>query len=155
VLLETDDIQKVAESVWSTMLGMELVATGAPSKLENEEFLTASVSIIGDWEGLTVLHCSVPLAKIAASTMLGSEDPQPDEIRDALGELANMTGGNIKPLLPGKCELSLPSIIDGKGHHIHIPGSQLMNHLYFECGGEPLEVLVFRGKQGLSRAITD
>lgn len=153
MLVQVEDIRSVAENVWSTMLGMELTPAESPSGLKSEDFITACVSIIGDWEGLTVLHCSVPLARVAACAMLGVEEPQPDEIRDALGELANMTGGNIKPLLPGTCELSLPSIIEGKGHHVTIPGSQLINHLYFQCQGEPLEILLFQGKQGSSRSI--
>ena len=40
-----------------------------------------------------------------------------EQVEDALGELANMTGGNFKSLVPGPSVLSLPrvSLIGGGG----------------------------------------
>ena len=143
--LDNDVIRQVAESVWTTTLGLDL--TPAEPKAagdEEREFLTGCVHIVGAWEGAAALHCSVALAKQAAAIMFDCEEPQPEEVRDALGELVNMTGGNTKALLPGPSTLSLPSIIDGKNHHVVVPGSKLLNQVELECQGEPLEILVMK-----------
>ncbi|MCU0705946.1 MAG: chemotaxis protein CheX, partial [Fimbriiglobus sp.] len=44
-----------------------------------------------------------------------SAEVTPAELADALGELANMVGGNLKALLPDGCRLSLPSVEPGAG----------------------------------------
>jgi len=143
--LNNEDLRRVAEIVWTTTLGLELslVEPDAP-KSEQHDFLTGCVHIVGAWEGAMALCCSAGLARQAASIMFGCDEPQPEEIRDARGELANMTGGNIKSLLPGPSRLSLPCIVEGKNHHLTIGGSELLNRLFFECQGEPLEVLLMK-----------
>jgi chemotaxis protein CheX len=112
--LQNEDIRKVTESVWSAMLGVNLISTDGAPRLAKQGFLTGCVYIVGGWEGLTTIQCSERLARKAASIMFGCDEPQAEEIRDALGELVNMTGGNIKSLLPGPCELSLLSSSKGK-----------------------------------------
>ncbi|NIQ01639.1 MAG: chemotaxis protein CheX, partial [Nitrospinaceae bacterium] len=55
--------------------------------------------------------CPIPLARQAAAIMfqLQEDTAGPEEIQDAFGELANITGGNIKALLPEPSYLSLPA----------------------------------------------
>jgi len=36
-----------------------------------------------------------------------------DDVRDSIGELANMVGGNLKSLMPPGVALSLPSVVEG------------------------------------------
>jgi hypothetical protein len=40
--------------------------------------------------------------------MLLTPDPGPDDLLDAVGELGNIAGGNVKSLLRHSCRLSLP-----------------------------------------------
>jgi chemotaxis protein CheX len=47
--------------------------------------------------------------------MLGLDGPLDDEdVADAVGELANMIGGNIKGLMPGPSVLTLPVVASGR-----------------------------------------
>ena len=43
------------------------------------------------------------------------------DIADALGELANIIGGNVKSLLPEPCALSLPHVLVGRVDQEHWP----------------------------------
>ena len=51
------------------------------------------------------------LAHLLAARMFGTEEPERDDLLDAVGELGNIAGGNVKSLLFGSAgaRLSLPS----------------------------------------------
>ncbi len=49
------------------------------------------------------------MARVLASRMMGLPDPGPEDLLDAVGELGNIVGGNVKSLLRHSCRLSLPS----------------------------------------------
>jgi hypothetical protein len=51
---------------------------------------------------------SVIMARVMASRMMHTSDPGPDDLLDAVGELGNIAGGNVKSLLRHSCRLSLP-----------------------------------------------
>jgi Chemotaxis phosphatase CheX len=58
-----------------------------------------------------------PLAHALATRMFASDDPSTGDLLDAVGELANILGGNIKALLftlSGPARLSLPSAVLGR-----------------------------------------
>ena len=65
-----------------------------------------------------------------------------EEVQDALGEVANMTGGSVKNTLTGRSELSLPAVTEGTDYTVTVPGSKLVSQVNFECEGEPLEVSI-------------
>jgi hypothetical protein len=50
-----------------------------------------------------------PLAQMLAASMLTEADPAPDEVLDAIAELGNIAGGNVKTLLFHSARLSLPA----------------------------------------------
>jgi len=60
-----------------------------------------------------VVRCSAAAARNAAAALLGVEldDVTTEDVTDALGELANIIGGNVKSLLPEPCALSLPHVL--------------------------------------------
>jgi len=66
---------------------------------------------------------------------LGETPPTLEDIRDALGEVTNMTGGNIKALVSGTCHLSLPAVVEGKAYTIRVPSTQAVERVTFECDG--------------------
>ncbi|EKD42414.1 MAG: hypothetical protein ACD_73C00167G0002, partial [uncultured bacterium] len=65
-----------------------------------------------------------------------------DEIRDAIGELTNMVGGNFKSILEGSCTLSIPSVIQGEHVNVSNPGCETISRTVFNCGDKPLSVIV-------------
>src|SRR5207244_3759452 len=109
-----DDLRMIAEQVWSSYLDLDgtgpLIVKPADGSAEE---VCASVSVTGAWRGHVVVRCSAAASRNAAAALLGVEldDVTPDDVTDALGELANIIGGNVKSLLPEPCALSLPHVL--------------------------------------------
>lgn len=55
------------------------------------------------------VRVSAFMAKVLAARMMSVPDPGPEDMLDAVGELGNIVGGNVKSLLRHSCRLSLPS----------------------------------------------
>jgi chemotaxis protein CheX len=108
--LELEDIRLVTNDVWTSFLATYGPLEWAASPMQAPELVQASVAIHGDWAGTVTLEMSPETAETAARTMLHLDTVEPDDVRDALGELVNMIGGNIKSLLPPGSTLGLPSV---------------------------------------------
>ncbi len=130
-----NEIREYTESIWKSILDLE----ATPSK-ETFEFadgkpsLAGCVQITGTWEGSVAIHCPDELARQWAAIMFGLDETsaQKEEIQDALGELTNMTGGNIKSLLPEPCFLSIPAVAYTDSA-MRFPGSELVTQVTFQC----------------------
>jgi CheY-specific phosphatase CheX len=77
---------------------------------------------------------------------LDGSDPAPEDLHDALGEIANITGGNIKALLEGESALTLPVVVEGSSYRVRVPGGQVVNRVQFECEGMPFVVSIIARK---------
>ena len=54
-------------------------------------------------------------------------------MRDVLGELANMIGGNLKCVLAREVQLSMPSVVDGSDYSLRVCGAEVRLRLAFQC----------------------
>jgi chemotaxis protein CheX len=142
------DIIELVDMIWSTTLGFEIHAVHDANrqgwKLPAVE---AQIHIVGTWQGAVVLHTSQALAARVARRMfnLGVEPPTPEDMQDAFGEIANITGGNIKGLLSaGNAHLSLPAVVQGLDYAVRVTGSEQIARVEFLCEGEPLVVTVLK-----------
>jgi chemotaxis protein CheX len=99
------------------MLGLPLEQAAATRP---PECITGMVEISGGFSGTVVVELSRPLARKVAAALFGMELDQVTEaeVVDAVGEVVNILGGNLKALLPGPSTLSLPRVDDGE------PGGQ-------------------------------
>jgi chemotaxis protein CheX len=141
--LSESDLREVVESVWSAMLGLELIpAERAYERDPDSRNLTGTVQITGEWQGAVMVDLPEKLARDAAAAMFGMESDElgEDEVLDALGEVANMIGGNVKGLIEGECKLSLPTIAEGGDFRVAVPGSSTNVLLVFDCDGKPFQV---------------
>lgn len=98
----------------------------------------------GGWNGAVSITCSPGLAMFAAGAMFGrnARALTPEDVHDAIGELANMVGGNLKSLVNGDdplCVLSMPIVVDGE---IAVPGTEVQRN-WFDLAGEWMCVTVF------------
>lgn len=128
-------IHQVTQTVWSTVLGLKI----QPTKLtppEAERFVIGKVNISGAWQGAVTVGCSAALARLVAGSMFSTPpaDASIEEVRDAVGELTNMVGGNIKSLMKGDCRLSVPAVVDGVGYGQQ-EGPPAIHALWFACEG--------------------
>ncbi|MFQ5699664.1 MAG: chemotaxis protein CheX [Myxococcota bacterium] len=99
------------------MLGTELAA-GEPCLAVGafpETEVTGLVGLAGSMAAQVSVHCSVGQAREFTARLLGLEPSEVsgnEEIRDAIGELANMIAGGVKTALSAEAtlELALPSV---------------------------------------------
>ncbi len=138
----------MTNQIWAGMLQMELkpnaeIKGGAHG-------IGACVLITGAWEGAVRVDCSLNLGRMATARFLGIDpsEVEIDQIRDAMGELANMSAGSVKPLLPKPCQISLPSVADGTDYTLSVPQGEVMLETGFEYEGEPLSVTVLQRREG-------
>lgn len=103
------------------MLMVELESEGI---LENEDVeicsnLTSMIGLGGGIRGVVAVHCPASVAKSITGSFLGMDKHELDEdVRDAIGEIANMVAGNLKVSFAKTdimVELAIPTSIVGKG----------------------------------------
>jgi chemotaxis protein CheX len=132
------DVAALVESVYSSMLGIELRAL-PPDAWTPEPELTGSLEFSGAWHGKLMLGCTRAQAFDWAVRWTHNPDPPEDDVRDMVGELANIIGGNLKPLLPKVTRIAFPSVSNGDFDANIAPF-----RLCFEAGGEPFAVSVLQ-----------
>jgi chemotaxis protein CheX len=146
----SDALRNIATHVWLTLFQTDLL----PVEITEDEFakedLAGIVHISGAWEGEVTVQCPTALARQLAAQMfaMAPEDLSQEEIRDALGEITNVCGGNLKAILPGPSQLSLPSIVSGSDYSLHVLGHHIVQQVGFRCDGAPLMVTVFQPDKG-------
>ncbi|MDQ2756773.1 MAG: chemotaxis protein CheX [Actinomycetota bacterium] len=113
VAVQRDALVAITTDIWSCFLGEEVHPLPEGVAGPHDESVLASVGIVGAWGGHVVLELPVAGAEKAAKRMLGIGEVTGLEIVDALGELGNMVGGNVKSLLPTPCDLGLPIVVRG------------------------------------------
>jgi chemotaxis protein CheX len=146
-MLPTDEqIAGITHDVWNSFTGKAVRSAPEQMALDGGDVAVARVAVTGAWRGSVLLACPTDLARTAASAMFNrpAERLTDDEVADALGELTNMIGGNIKSLLPGPSRLSLPSVTVGASSTVPMPGAVLVNSVFLACEGLPLTVSVWQ-----------
>lgn len=147
--METE-IRQITEMVWTSMLERELQpGTCADWQSFPMQVLMGAVRLRGDWEGAVTLNCSATLARQLAAILfdIPEQNTTAEQTLDAMGELTNIVGGNIKGLLPQHSQLSSPSVTEGIDYLALLPGGQVVSKVAFECLGEPMFVVLLRNEQ--------
>jgi chemotaxis protein CheX len=146
------EICNYTESVWDSILSLKVTRSEDNfCPIGKEDTLAGCVHIVGAWEGAIALQCPKPLARKAAAIMFSvkEENTTMEMIQDAIGELTNMIGGNIKSLLPSPCYLSLPTVAV-TDYNLHIPNTELITKVTFECQGLNFAVAVLKKNASVS-----
>jgi len=141
-----EEILGITRDVWESFTGRAVeVADGQP-RLDGGDVIVGCVTVSGEWRGSVLLACPARLARMAASAMFDRPADALDdrEVADALGELTNMVGGNIKSLIPGPSRLSMPAVTVGAAPTVKPPRAALVATVSLACEGLPLTVSVWR-----------
>ena len=112
VEVTAEQIQQMVEDVFTTMLDLEILAENDREILPEPGSLQASVRIQGSVDCEIITITSLRLAEDIACAMFDTDvdDVTGDEARDAIGEVANIIGGNIKGLVNTPCDLTIPVV---------------------------------------------
>lgn len=137
-------ITELSEAVWEQTLGLPLEPLPVVPDRRGPS-LSGQVEISGDWDGRVLVQCSREAARQAAHVMFetveGTETTQ--DMRDALGELVNMIGGNVKSLMSESgCMLSLPHVAETDDCRLRADVSSVLARQAFDCAGEPVVVTI-------------
>lgn len=118
-------IMDATHEVFTTMVMMEPV-DDYPLTVPVHHFkcsITGMVGFAGTYSGTVSIHCPIELACKITSSMLCMEcDEANEDLNDAIGEIANMLGGNIKQVLSKgglDVRLSIPTVISGEEYSIN------------------------------------
>src|SRR5512140_2697519 len=118
------ELSAITDEIWSSMVGVQLTPSDDELPIKKEGgYVVASVQIVGASDYAVRLDFDLALAREAAANLFGLSQSElsNEEVRDAAGELANMTGGSIKGLLPEATTISLPSVVIGTEYEFTIP----------------------------------
>ena len=111
-LIDEGTVQGIAEQTWLALVGEDEYLVPLPGTLP-ADVVSSWVEIVGPWNGAVVLSCGRGTADELSRCLLGAHAPavpESEDVEDALGELANVVGGNVKAVLPGPSVLGLPEV---------------------------------------------
>ena len=112
------------QEVFSTMLMVDLVCEEVieGKKCDIQSNLTSMIGLGGGVRGLLAIHCPALVAQNITGTFLGMDiDELNEDVKDAIGEIANMVAGNLKvsyAKIDTNIELAIPTSVVGESFHI-------------------------------------
>lgn len=121
-----EKIVEVTKEIFETMIMVD-VSAGQPLSEHVSRFkcsLSAMVGFAGFKQGNLTIHAPDKVATGLTQDFLGMEvEGINEDVEDAMGELANMLAGSLKPFISdegGKVELSLPSVVHGEEYTLTV-----------------------------------
>ncbi|WP_240744216.1 chemotaxis protein CheX [Desulfopila sp. IMCC35006] len=116
----SDKIIESAKEIFATMVMMEITVNGhfREDSIPLTDSISGVIGLAGTYKGVLAVHMPSKVAMAVTGSFLGMEINEMNaDVEDAVGELANMLGGNVKSILSDNgrdIDLSLPSTIIGK-----------------------------------------
>jgi chemotaxis protein CheX len=132
--ISPDELAQIVESVFETMMDLKVCPSAMPWFPAGDR-LTAAIHLAGEWNGAVLVECDHGQACRFAGRFLSMNPPHTvdDVVRDVLGELANMIGGNLKCVLTRGIKLSMPSVVDGSDYSVRVCGAEIRDRFAFAC----------------------
>jgi hypothetical protein len=136
------DIAGLTGAIWESMFDIGVFEVPVPPGPLAGNTVTASVDITGEWTGTLAMTFPVGMCRQLASRMFRVADADLDDelVRDAVGELANIAGGNVKGMIDAETVLSLPAVRHGGDHRADGLAGHLLAESAFDYGGETFVV---------------
>ncbi len=140
----TEDIFAIVHNVLDTMVNVEAILESDCTLEPIDHHVTGCIQISGTWQGAVLLQTTDGFSRNAASKMLCIDDPDlcNADIQDAMAELTNMIGGNIKSQVPGPSYLSLPTVTIGERFDFLLAHSHPISDVTIEVNDQPLRILL-------------
>lgn len=122
------------------------LAGGTAPEAREEKALTAAVAIDGAWRGTVMVEYSPRIASQIAAAMFGDNRVSSEDVKDAIGEVAQIVSGNLKAFVAhrtgAECRLSLP-VVDMLGKTGLFQGCR--HRAEFVWAGEPVTIRICPG----------
>jgi chemotaxis protein CheX len=138
--LSPDDVWSLLEGVGESLLQTYVVPVD-PTSVDFADPVTASILIDGSEPVLVSFSCEPATAAHITRVMFDldptSGEPAAEDLVDALGEVVNVLGGNVKALIEGAHQLGLPRVHAGPA-----PAEQALVHLALGWDGHLAAVTI-------------
>jgi hypothetical protein len=111
-LIDEPTVESIAQHAWTALVGEDEILVAMPGELP-DDVVSSWVDMTGPWTGTVILTTGRETAADLTRALLAETAPEPledEDIADALGEMANVVGGNVKASLSGPSVLSLPHV---------------------------------------------
>ena len=124
-------ITETTEEIFNCMIFIDIAAS--PPLASDKQVIgchvSAMIGLTGGLSAMLGIHCPSAVGLAVAGAMLDMEPEEVDaDVKDALGEIANMLAGGIKERLSTEnidLELAIPTAVAGQSYVISAPkGSQ-------------------------------
>jgi chemotaxis protein CheX len=141
-----EKIIESAKEIFSSMLMMDIVEMDTNDKevLPLIDSISGVIGLAGTHKGVLAVHLPHVVAIAVTASFLGMDvEEMNSDVEDAVGELANMLGGNVKSILSEKgrdINLSMPTTISGRHYDYQSNKDAERIFLKFKC--EPGEFTV-------------
>ena len=142
--LSVDKVRAAIEQVIASMLSLRIAnAEAILDSADKADLISSSVRFNGAWRGSCVVTCPRPVATEITCRFLGfdldNHEDVVNEVRDCMGEVANIVGGNIKNCMPRGVDHSVPEFKGGRPAM-----SELVLATKFECSRGVLDISLFQ-----------
>ncbi len=117
-------IVETTEEIFNTMIFMEISAEPPLEKKKQPlgGHISAMIGLSGGFSAMLSLHCPEAVGLGIAGAMLGIDIDEVDaDVKDALGEIANMIAGGLKERFATEgidLVLAIPTTVSGKSYTI-------------------------------------
>jgi len=121
----------------------------APSHLP-EHPIVGAVYLAGEWRGALLLETWAEQAFVWTHKLMSVPAPHSldDDVRDCIGELANVIAGNLKSLLPAETALSMPSVVEGRQFTLRLIGGHQKIKVDFASPEGPFSITLVQLTDG-------
>ena len=136
---------QIVDDLFTAMMSMEAKRAAEPHAI-SEEMMTSAIFFTGSWKGALVFECVRTQAWKFAEAFMGAprEALTEADVRDTVGEIANIIGGNLKHSLPRGSSISTPSVIEGRSYRLTVGNAAVVARLAFTCEDNPFVVTLLR-----------
>ncbi|MBI1356335.1 MAG: hypothetical protein GC160_18495 [Acidobacteria bacterium] len=123
----------LVHDVFSTMLDTEAAPDPASADPARRYPVVGAIYFAGGFKGAVLIELEHSLAFEATARLM--DVPRPSrvdaDVRDAVGELANMIAGNLKAILPPETMISMPSVVEGSDFVVSVVGANSSSRMAF------------------------
>ena len=132
----------ITQEIFSTMLGIEARPVVPAPGGEQAHMVVGAIHYAGPWKGVLLLECQPLQASAFTAKLIGISPPDSvdDDVRDAIGEIANMIAGNLKTILPLETVLSAPAVVEGSSFTLKVCGGNDSLRIEFDSSTGPFTV---------------
>jgi CheY-specific phosphatase CheX len=130
------DQRTIAQQVFATMVDMELNPCDRHLETSESDSVVSILHYSEPSKGAMLVECSPALAFTFTARLMSIKRPSSvdADVIDAMGELVNMIGGNLKALMPEETCISAPQVLQSGERDLLLAASRRLTRMCFTAG---------------------